>query len=401
MNTKSNIKPLLILVLVVLLSRNSNIAQNVGIGSTSFTPDASAGLEIRYTDKGFLPPRMTTEQRDEIQYPAEGLQIFNTTTKCVEVFAYGIWQQIFCAICPVPNAPFAGTHVPSETEIVWNWNSSAGADGYKWHTTNNYAAATDLGNNTTVIQTGLTCNTPYTIYVWAYNACGNSDVLTLTQTTSACPICDVPSVTFTYKGQSVTYGTVESSGKCWLDRNLGASQVATSSTDANAYGDLFQWGRRDDGHQNRNSTVTSSISNIDQPLHGDFIRNQNAPYDWRSPQNGNLWQGVNGINNPCPAGWRVPTQQEWNTERSSWANQKTADDAFNSPLKLTIGGTRSGWNGNISFFDGPAFGRYWSSSAWCCFNGNGMAERLNIRTDGSQTQETYRMDGLSVRCIKD
>jgi hypothetical protein len=36
-----------------------------------------------------------------------------------------------------------------------------------------------------------------------------------------------------------------------MDRNLGASQVATSSTDPASYGDLYQWGRPADGHQIR------------------------------------------------------------------------------------------------------------------------------------------------------
>jgi len=36
-----------------------------------------------------------------------------------------------------------------------------------------------------------------------------------------------------------------------MDRNLGATQVATSSTDENSYGDLYQWGRRADGHSNK------------------------------------------------------------------------------------------------------------------------------------------------------
>ena len=47
-------------------------------------------------------------------------------------------------------------------------------------------------------------------------------------------------------------------GKTWMDRNLGASQVATSSSDAAAYGDLYQWGRRADGHQCRNSPTTTT-----------------------------------------------------------------------------------------------------------------------------------------------
>jgi hypothetical protein len=38
-------------------------------------------------------------------------------------------------------------------------------------------------------------------------------------------------------------------GKIWMDRNLGASRVATSVSDTLAYGDLYQWGRGTDGHE--------------------------------------------------------------------------------------------------------------------------------------------------------
>ena len=96
-------------------------------------------------------------------------------------------------------------------------------------------------------------------------------------------------VTFTYKGAQVTYGTVNStSSKCWLDRNLGASQVATAYNDANAYGDLFQWGRLDDQHQTRTSATTTTLSSSDDPGHSNFILAPSSPYDWRSPQNDNL-----------------------------------------------------------------------------------------------------------------
>ena len=52
---------------------------NVGIGA--FYPDESAVLELRSLSKGFLPPRMTQSQRDLISSPAEGLVIYNYTTK--------------------------------------------------------------------------------------------------------------------------------------------------------------------------------------------------------------------------------------------------------------------------------------------------------------------------------
>jgi hypothetical protein len=125
-----------------------------------------------------------------------------------------------------------------------------------------------------------------------------------------------------------------------MDRNLGASRAATSSTDTQAYGDLYQWGRAADGHQKRNSATTSSLSSSDTPGHGNFILAPNSPYDWRSPQNTNLWQGVNGVNNPCPSGYRLPTEAELNAERLSWGSNNAAG-AFASPLKLPVAGGRN------------------------------------------------------------
>ena len=53
-------------------------AQNVGIGTS--TPTSSALLELRDSTRGLLPPRMNQAQRDLLT-PAEGLVIYNTTTK--------------------------------------------------------------------------------------------------------------------------------------------------------------------------------------------------------------------------------------------------------------------------------------------------------------------------------
>ena len=179
-----------------------------------------------------------------------------------------------------------------------------------------------------------------------------------------------------------------------MDRNLGASQVATSSTDANAYGDLYQWGRRSDGHQCRNSATTSTLSSTDQPGHGNFILgSSSAPFDWRSPQNQNLWQGLNGVNNPCPNGYRLPTETELNNERLSWSNINTVG-AFASPLKITIAGYRvSG-----SFLFVGSWGRYWSSTS--TITGN-YSISLLFDSSSATMDAMDRVFGFSVRCIKD
>ena len=65
--------------------------------------------------------------------------------------------------------------------------------------------------------------------------------------------------------------TNPTTGRVWMDRNLGSSQAGTSSTDINAIGDLYQWGRRSDGHQCRNSPTTTTLSSSDMPGNNFFI----------------------------------------------------------------------------------------------------------------------------------
>jgi hypothetical protein len=64
--------------------RISGALGNVGIGTTS--PHVSAHLDVTSTSRGFLPPRMTTTQRDLITTPAAGLVIYNTTTSKLQVY---------------------------------------------------------------------------------------------------------------------------------------------------------------------------------------------------------------------------------------------------------------------------------------------------------------------------
>ena len=215
------------------------------------------------------------------------------------------------------------------------------------------------------------------------------------------------SVTFNYKGSSVTYGIVESQNECWLDRNLGASRVATSYDDKQAYGDLFQWGRLDDGHQNRNSEITNSLSITDNPGHDKFIiYNDSICYDWRISKNNDLWQGIFGINNPCPKGWRLPTEVEWNTERGSWYTsiwmiriEKYYYGAYASPLKLIAAGRRRYKNG-MYINDG---GYYWLQSSFSKgTSGYGdLTSSRGLGAGGYYTNFGIRSEGYSVRCIKD
>ncbi len=211
-------------------------------------------------------------------------------------------------------------------------------------------------------------------------------------------------ITFTYNDSEVTYGTISKTYSnngdqitlCWMDRNLGATRVATYSDDDLAYGDLFQWGRLDDGHQAHNSNITTNQSSTDNPGHGDFIITPLGvfPFDWRNPQNDNLWQGDGGINDPCPDGWRVPTIVELDNERNSWDSNDAAG-ALGSPLKLPTAGTRRFTDGDVRRFD---LGWYWSSNVQETGYG---AEVLYFIDDDSFTTGHERSYGHSVRCVKD
>ena len=274
---------------------NSNIQNN------------GAEVEIASTTQGFLPPHMTTSERDGIASLTTGLTIYNTTINSLQWWNGGLWDD-GCG------------NIPENQYVAGSVFCASGA--------------------TTVV------------------AVINS-----------------------------------STGKTWMDRNLGASQVATSSTDANSYGDLYQWGRRSDGHQCRNSVTTATLSSSDQPAHGEFIIAPSSPYDWRSPENTNLWQGVNGVNNPCPSLYRLPTETELDTEHSYWSTDNAAG-AFASPLKLPMAGYRYHINGSI--YDIGSVGAYWSStlsstsSRWLAFNSSSAYMDYNARAFG-----------FPVRCLKD
>jgi uncharacterized protein (TIGR02145 family) len=185
-------------------------------------------------------------------------------------------------------------------------------------------------------------------------------------------------------------------GKTWMDRNLGASRVAISSTDALAYGDIYEWGRLSDGHQCRTSSQTSVKSTTDIPGHANsIIGGTSAPYDWRSPQNNNLWQGLDGINNPCPSGYRLPTSAEWTAESASWS-PKTSAGAFASPLRITLGGSRDPYFSGAVAAAGT-LGTYWSSTISGTFS---WLYRIDGTTSGTYLFSAQRATGASVRCIK-
>ena len=71
----------------------STFAGKLTVGTNSDTT-SSAVLEASSTTQGFLPPRLTTTQRDAITTPVAGLTIWNTTNTQLEVYDGSYWKNM-------------------------------------------------------------------------------------------------------------------------------------------------------------------------------------------------------------------------------------------------------------------------------------------------------------------
>lgn len=77
-----------------LFNNDNRVAGTLCVASSSTTINASAILQADSTTKGFLPPRMTTAQRDAIVSPAIGLMLYNTTTNRLTVYTNAGWTEV-------------------------------------------------------------------------------------------------------------------------------------------------------------------------------------------------------------------------------------------------------------------------------------------------------------------
>lgn len=467
-----------VLVIAISFLAGSSFAQ-VGINSDNSAPDPSAMLDVKSINQGFLPPRMTFEQRSAIQNPVDGLMVYCTNCRpdgsgVLSLFQNGKWRdQNFSCNVPLtpdpgvhiavvnqitwnwgqvpiakgykwntlndvnnaldvglvntytesgltcwndytryiwayndcgnsdvllvmqatpmvtfPSLPSPGIHVPSNNQIIWNWNIVAEALGYKWGTTNDYFSATDMGNDTTKTESELTCGNNYTRYLWAYDACGYSLAVELASSTIACYPCNdtlaishqvtngVAPIDKTVSYSMVT-GIPGEDGKCWITRNLGASQQATAVNDVTEASAGWYWQfNRKNGYYHDGTTLTPSWT----------ITSINENSDWLI------------ANDPCNlelgATWRLPTYTEWyNVDiNCGWNNW---NGPWGSGLKLHAAGYLNYSNGSLT--GRGSEGYYWSSKQISTNYGwdLGFASSFCTMYDDGKAY------GVSVRCLRD
>lgn len=151
-------------------------SQGVTIGSSN-PPDPSAVLDVQSASQGFLFPRLTTANRNAMLAPAEGLTIFNTDTKCLEMYFLTGWTSIRCECTtppPVPVAVNGPLHAcPSQSGVVYTVQPVPGAVSYTWIVPSQDTLAS--GQGTASIVVNFSSNTGiHVISVVAANTCGTS-----------------------------------------------------------------------------------------------------------------------------------------------------------------------------------------------------------------------------------
>jgi len=213
-------------------------------------------------------------------------------------------------------------------------------------------------------------------------------------------------------GSQIIPPVVGPDGSIWLRHNLGANYITVgnpyfnpdaypkSRRDENAYGDLYQWGRRNDGHQKilhhsaTYATPASGITNAkaNEPINSLFIA---AADDWRVNSDDTLWRDINTPNQVCPRGWRLGTDAEWLAIRGA---DGTSESTFAAPdfMYLTLTGARIGTTGDVGG-QGLEFAKYWTSTVR-----NNKATTFWV--GGTQGASNSRLEGVSkttggpVRC---
>ena len=318
-----------------------------------------------------------------------------------------------------PSQPGTITISPSTVNLNATFTASvtnvAGATSYTW-TLPSGLTGTSTTNSITI--TGATAGTyaAGTISVIASNDCGNSSSRASTT-----------AVTVNNAISGCTLNTVGGGSLTFMNYNLGANtnvqtmspaQQAAHTTPEDNCGDLYQWGRAEDGHQIRTSGTTPTLATSNTPNHTEFITSSSS--DWLSgDRNDGLWgNGTKTANDPCPPGWRVPSITElrsianggslitfsgsttsgnywkWNSSGTpGWLIYPNTAGTGAPALFLPAAGSRSYATGSLNGVG--TNGYYWSSSvssaSACGFSFNSSAVNpANLSARGG---------GFSIRCV--
>ena len=409
MNT--NYRILLCLSLGLFFSQRYVLAQ-VAINSDGSQPHASAMLDVKANDKGFLLPRMTYTERNAIQSPEEGLMIFCTDCGiegALEIYLGTGWKAVNTVPDLPPNTAPSVSDVSQSGFAYVNFTLSgiytySDADGdpegtsiYKWYRADNTSGLNEEmitgANNSSytlvegdnlkfvrfaVIPVALTGPSPGTE--------GKASVYTGPITSFNCP------ASITDGRDAKSYTTILIGNQCWMKENINIglkiegsqTQTNNSSIEKYCYNDLE--------------------SNCD--LYGGL-------YQWSEMMNYTPSSNTNpsGRIGICIEGWHIPSFDEWQQlitylgggsiaggamkeeGTSHWTSPNTGATNSSGFTALPGGSAASG-----TYSDLGLFGNFWTTlestntSAYDLFLSNEYST-ASLSTLNKNT-------GGSVRCLK-
>lgn len=351
----------------------SNTYAQVGIGTTN--PDNSAQLDVVSTSKGFLPPRMTTTERNSISNAATGLVIYNTEQKCLEILRSQKWENL-CA--------------PNETPTGADFN-----DGFE---ENDFCTSEEISVTSCSFVTGASLN---------------DDVATTEGTEYDWSEAD------SYMSGGSTRALIEINGQCWFARNTNkepSNPIADTPTNgSNIWG---QQGVDDEGYWGYYNMNSNNSWGTTEPANGEGLK-----YQWSAAMNSETENRSQGV---CPNGWHVPSDCEWSylennlgmgtfqqKQGTEWREEGSVGLKLSNLTDNGNGTNISGFNGLLSGFrfqngiytrDGvETRGReswFWSSTTNPTTN-KYWARRIDISQTGVYRYDYAGNRAMSVRCIKD
>lgn len=209
-------KSAFLIALGVFFACNEIQAQGVLIGANPGLPHASAGLDVDFTNKGFLLPRLSTAQRNNINSPAVGLVIYNTTTQCVESYFAAGWRTLQCNCTQLPSAAISPANPvgSANAPVVLNVANPVQGSTYAWTFASGSPSTSSASSPSITWSSTGTYSAVLT--VTDANGCSASDSVQVV--ISSCSVQNA-SQTFNYSGSAQTWtvpaGVCSLIVECW------------------------------------------------------------------------------------------------------------------------------------------------------------------------------------------